>query len=289
MSRRYPSNRGRPSAPNLSTASSSWRGPVKDRFPSPLVNTSDPRRRLAVLIDARNTHVLRPFEGDSEGQPSPVSSDSSLLPYPPPPLSPTVLQAIQEVGVPVLFRVFSHRFQLPRVWEPFCQPWHRFMRPNPSNSGSDDILSPATTTGGRTSALTNTEEQSSTSSSLYSYFQLFTVEPFVPVAMQMEADGDHLFRFKEENGIEGVCYVVPQVDRDLWIDRVPRIAEQWEHLLRQRTQQRGGSVHTGDKRDTKDTTSSRGEDSTSFFSQYVLDEMGMSFRLCIDGRSKNGQ
>lgn len=277
-----------------SSASSSWRGPVKDRFPSPLCNFSDPRQRLAVLIDARNVHVLDALAtyanpsslptqvaAEGVGQSGEIPLSSTSHPSPPlPPLSPTVLQAIQSVGVPVLFRVFAHRFTLPAVWEPFCQPWQRFVHstlPDPSISSSHAISS---STGSSDSNTRGSAERISSATSLYASFQLFTVEPFIPVAMQMEADADHLFRFKEENGVEGICYVIPEVDREAWIERVPRVAEQWEHLLQQHANRQGGdgnNITTRRKNESQDLTT-QPEVSKTFFNQYVLDHMGMLFQ-----------
>lgn len=272
---------------------------MKDRWPSPLVDFADRRRRLAVFIDARNLNVLdttvtpgTPATATTEGQQAP----HSLISYPP--LSVNVLQAIQQVGVPVLFRVFATRHALPPVWEPYCQPWQRFS----SASSSHGTLPLASTPSSSTSAsFMGTGEGSpngtgsdvpTPSSSLYAFFQLFTVEPFIPLPIQMEADADHLFRFKEENGIEGVCYVVPEVDRDAWTDRVQSIAEQWDTIHQQsqkkmgRPREESGATNT--PTEEKQGSSFAPASPTPFFNQYVVDEMGLAFQLCADGRTENG-
>lgn len=278
---------------------------MKDRWPSPLADFADRRRRLAVLIDARNVNVLdttvtpgQPATATKEGQKPP----QSLISYPP--LSVNVLQAIQQVGVPVLFRVFAARHALPPIWEAYCQPWQRFSSASSSHSALPLTATPSSSAStpfmdtGDGSRHGTASDVTTASASLYAFFQLFTVEPFIPLPIQMEADADHLFRFKEENGIEGVCYVVPEVDRDAWTNRVQSIAEQWD-TIQQESLKKNGHHRVGSDFNTTSSTvrtpteekqgySSSSESPTSFFNQYVVDEMGLAFQLCADGRTENG-
>eukprot|EP00796_Vickermania_ingenoplastis_P001436 gene1436-832_t len=248
------------------------RGPTKDRLPSPLVNPKDPRRRLAVLIDAGNTLFLDPTqpppsapgeaakeqddafsskEREAEGLQPPGTGSDGRIAYPS--LSPAVLEAIEKLGAPVLFRLFAH--DLPPAWAPFSQPW------------MNRIF--ASAEGGA-----------------QRYFQFFQVEPFIPVPMQMEADAEHLFRFHQHNAVEGVCFLVKGEDQKEWKERITSVVSRWEAESLRREQQQQ-AYHAREETHTSLPSANAGAGSV-FFNQYVLDEMGLISSLCLDGRSENG-
>jgi hypothetical protein len=162
--------------------------PTKDRFPPRLYNPQDPRRRLAVLIDANK--------------------------IPPSVFRKTIEPALADIGIPILFRAFDH--ELLPAWQ---------------------------------AAISGTAEQSPTDKGCV--IEWFRVERFIPISLQMAADANHIFEYREFNKIEGVCYVTSELDK----------THVENHLVRLKGQK---------------------------FNQYIFDELGLALELNEDGRSKDG-
>lgn len=178
-------------------------GPVKDRFPPLAADLSDPRRRLALLVDASSVEP-RVFRN-------------------------TILPAARKVGVPVLVRLFA--VQLSGDWEPLV-------------AGSGGTA--ANSRGGSDDAALGT-----TGTLPCPPVEFFRVERFIPIPMQIEADANHIFDFRQQNKIEAVCFVCGEVDRGVFEGFLPNIAG-------------------------------------NGFNQYVLDELGMAKEVLEDGRSADG-
>ncbi|EKF32873.1 hypothetical protein MOQ_003267, partial [Trypanosoma cruzi marinkellei] len=169
-------------------------GPVKDRFPPILTDLSDPRRRLAILLDASSVEP-RVFYN-------------------------TVLPAAKKVGVPVLVRIFA--VQLSSEWES-----HVAGSDGTQMSGRD--LSSSSGAEAREKMKTNNEKEKEEgrtigNTSLCPPVEFFRVERFIPVSMQMEADANHIFDFRRQNKIEAVCFVCTEVDRGVFEGFLPNIA-----------------------------------------------------------------
>ncbi|ESL10821.1 hypothetical protein TRSC58_01439 [Trypanosoma rangeli SC58] len=184
-----PRRRQRSGNPKSSTHSNS--GPVKDRFPPVLTDLSDPRRRLALLVDASSVEPCVFYN--------------------------TVLPAAKKVGVPVLVRAFA--VQLSREWESHVagSDATRGLGCDPNNSG-------AVETAEATKIGNEKEERTIVSTPLCAPVEFFRVERFIPVSMQMEADANHIFDFRRQNKIEAVCFVCGEVDRGVFEGFLPNIA-----------------------------------------------------------------
>ncbi|RNF27000.1 uncharacterized protein Tco025E_00756 [Trypanosoma conorhini] len=166
-------------------------GPVKDRFPPVLTDLSDPRRRLAVLVDASSVEP-RVFYN-------------------------TILPAAKKVGVPVLVRTFA--VQLSSEWESHLSgsgATKKLDRDLNSSAEAEAADMPEIVNGGEERTIGNT--------SLYTPIEFFRVERFIPVSMQMEADANHIFDFRRQNKIEAVCFVCSEVDRGVFEGFLPNIA-----------------------------------------------------------------
>ncbi|CCW68862.1 unnamed protein product, partial [Phytomonas sp. Hart1] len=256
-------------------SSSLSQGPTKDRFPYPSVNLTDPRRRLAVLIDGTNDNLLRNCQG--------IGATASILAWIEEAARETslvvnVLPAILKIGVPVLLRVFGH--QLPVEWEPLvlsgsderrikngkggrlvelplslfssCQP-----TPTEDNGGdSDDIK----------------DHSVGSSKVLPIQVEFFRVERFIPIPMQIEADAQHLYSFRNHNKIEGVFYVCQEMDfamyEKLMVEKHCLIQQSLESSFR-----------------SNDSENFPCFSSKSFFDQYLIDELGTVKSINIDDQS----
>ncbi|EAN89073.1 hypothetical protein C3747_13g460 [Trypanosoma cruzi] len=167
-------------------------GPVKDRFPPILTNLSDPRRRLAILLDASSVEP-RVFYN-------------------------TVFPAAKKVGVPVLVRIFA--VQLSSEWES-----HVAGSDGAKMSGRDLSSSSGAEAGEKTKICNEEQEERTTgNTSSCPPVEFFRVERFIPVSMQMEADANHIFDFRLQNKIEAVCFVCTEVDRGVFEGFLPNIA-----------------------------------------------------------------
>lgn len=238
---------------------SGGRQPVKDRYPPVTTDLADPRRRLAILVDGTNTGLL----SDGGASMTQIQATSALY--------TNVLAAVQEVGVPVLLRVFAH--QLPSAWDGVFAGGVAGTAPPPSDQtvgGGLAALPPLT--------LIPAAGPSAAASPLMMQVEYFRVERFIPIAMQMEADARHLYEFRHMNKVEGVCYVCHEVDRSLYVslmeEQCKGSAPVVQQLLKSAEAARGG--RHGD------------EAVAMFFNQYLLDELGMASEMPTDGRSKNG-
>lgn len=180
--------------PSSSSHAASYRPHWKDRTPPPLCDLSDPRRRLAVLIDGRlpPPHFVLPQTGPTAEEGG--SSNPSLC----------------DIGVPVLWRVFSAA-PLPALWAPHCHRW-------------DEAAPP-----------------SSSASSVTPSLQWFPVESFIPHEMQMVADAQHLMRWRVQNEVQGVVYVVPSAAVAEWKERLSS-SHHGQSLLNQYLVDDSGSV-----------------------------------------------
>lgn len=221
---------------------------LKDQSPSIVVNTRDCRRRLAVLIDASNTSFLHPSAPSTPLPTQPALEGEPKVQWTYPPLLPSIREGIEKVGVPVLFRLFAHRRALPSVWEPYCLPWKQ----------CQGVAEPSTSAA----------PEKATSMIIMQHFE---VEPFIPIPMQMEADAEHLFRYRSFNKVEGVCYLVKGAESGVWKEQTEAVAKIWEKP--------DGTSDAGEKAEMN---------SDRFFNQYVFDEMGLVSAVCNDGRSSNG-
>lgn len=83
--------------------------------------------------------------------------------------------------------------------------------------------------------------------------ELFQVEKFIPVPMQMAADAEHIVRLSSKNKVQGVVFVCHEVERE-WFE-----------------------ANAGGKLKGKG------------FNQYYFDELGFGSKVVEDGRSENGQ
>ncbi|KAH9599037.1 hypothetical protein LSM04_006238 [Trypanosoma melophagium] len=213
---RYTSRR-----PKRGNNSSVKNGPVKDRFPPVVTDLSDPRRRLALLVDASSV-TPRVFRN-------------------------TILPAAQKVGVPVIVRVFA--VQLSSEWEAVVagNDVTKKSNVNDNNSGSHSINQSGV------NDTTGTEQEKGVTSTALRCppVEFFRVERFIPISMQMEADANHIFDFRNQNKVEAVCFICGEVDRGVFEGFLTNIAG-------------------------------------NGFNQYVLDELGMAKEVLEDGRSADG-
>mmetsp|Transcript_72696 Transcript_72696/g.84431 ORF Transcript_72696/g.84431 Transcript_72696/m.84431 type:complete len:292 (+) Transcript_72696:32-907(+) len=184
--------------------------PIKDRSPPKAYDPQNPKRRLAVLVDASkvNADVF-------------CRSIEPLLP---------------EIGVPVLIRIFD--YELQPLWKPVT-----------AGHLSSATQEAATQRGGSSQNQVVTRGASSSNSPTIEWFR---VERFIPISMQIAADAQHIFDFKEFNRVEGVCFVCSELDRPYY-----------ESTLLQRLKGKG-------------------------FNQYLCDEMGLAVEITEDGRSRDG-
>ncbi|KAK7196839.1 hypothetical protein NESM_000625000 [Novymonas esmeraldas] len=231
------------------------RGPVKDRLPPVSTDLADPRRRLAVLIDGTNPHLV---PGDCTTAEQAFRTAA---------LFTTVLPAVLQVGVPVLLRVFAH--QLPPTWAPLM-----------AGSAADGAA--RSSTDQPLTLLPLQTPSSSSSSSPQVQLEFFRVERFIPVAMQIEADARHLYEFRATNKVEGVCYVCNEVDRATFTS-----------LMQE--QRSGSAALAGLLREINPAAAAASASaaaapsvSAAFFNQYVVDELGIVAEQLADGRSRDG-
>nr|CCC89735.1 conserved hypothetical protein [Trypanosoma congolense IL3000] len=194
-------------------------GLVKDRYPPVTTDLSDPRRRLALLVDASGVEP-RVFRN-------------------------TILPAALKVGTPVLVRIFA--VQLSNEWESLVA-GSGSARRAPEADATDD--SPGADTGSRNSGEAGGDVGGMTRT-WCPPVEFFRVERFIPVPMQMEADANHIFDFRQQNKIEAVCFICNEVDRGVFEGFLSNIAGHG-------------------------------------FNQYVLDELGMAKEVLEDGRSADG-
>lgn len=158
--------------------------PTKDRFPPATYDPRNPKRRLAVLVDA-----------------SKISADTFLADIEP---------AIHSCGVPVIVRVFDT--DLRPDWVPVVE------GSMSAAAVREGIV--AIGNGGlpqRTSAYSSTPDVPPPS------IEWFRVDRFIPVSMQMSADANHIFEYRSQNKVEGVCYVCTSVERqrfEVYFDRL---------------------------------------------------------------------
>lgn len=262
------------------------RGPMKDRYPPMSVDLADPRRRLAVLVDGTNAHLLAGLRGGSVGGGTPSqsadeagspSSDGALRNTA---LYTTILPAVMQVGVPVLLRVFAQ--QLSMEWEMLLAggSGRSRMIPLPGSSTRPSSGSPSAPPDEADS----TPRAAPTSDpSLATYptepslqMEFFRVERFIPIPMQIEADAQHLYDFRDANQVQGVCYVCHEVDRAMY-----------EEMMRR---QRTGAPALSDRRGGGAATVSASSrvPPAAFFNQYLLDELGMVKEMNVDGRPGDG-
>lgn len=260
------------------------RGPMKDRLPPVPTDLADPRRRLAVLVDGSNPHLL------------PTGSTTADQIYRTSALFRTVLPAVLQVGVPVLLRVFAH--QLPAAWETLlagsehgavtaasaaetpggaARPFSILSLPSTAEPDTDaNASSSSPSPAGTTSAGETEVEQPRLQ------LEYFRVERFIPVAMQIEADARHIYELRTLNKVEGVCYVCHEVDRALYVSLMQEqrrgSAGLADLLYPNSQQQQQGSGEHG----------AHSPPPAAFFNQYVLDELGMADELLHDPRSKDG-
>lgn len=259
--------------------------PVKDRYPTLAVDLRDPRRRLAVLIDGTNSNLLHSGGGETAAadEVSLVQRTSRLFTH--------VLPAVATVGVPVLLRVFAHH--LPAAWEallvghaassPTQQQQTAYSSSSFDNSrggdhrdgtdtgrgGSHGMLTLPPTSAPAASAVD--PASAATPSPSQVQVEFFRVERFIPIPMQMEADAMHIYDFRHANQIEGVCYVCHEVDRAVY-----------EALM----EQQGGDVNAMPR--STGGSPSRSPATTTFFNQYLLDELGMVKESNTDQRAGDG-
>ncbi|KEG14593.1 hypothetical protein DQ04_00391150 [Trypanosoma grayi] len=165
-------------------------GPVKDRFPPVATDLSDPRRRLALLIDASSVEP-RVFHN-------------------------TIVPAVLKVGVPVLVRLFA--VQLSSEWEKVVAGSDAVKKTEGggSSSSSNALEKDHNATGNEVEAAEVTSGCPPA--------EFFRVERFIPVSMQMEADANHIFDFRRQNKIEAVCFVCSEVDRGVFEGFLANIA-----------------------------------------------------------------
>lgn len=273
-------------------------GPIKDRYPPLTVDHADPRRRLAILIDGTNVNLLGSAAAAASRED--LFASSSLF--------TNVLPAIAKVGVPVLLRVFAH--QLPTEWDPLVIP--NYTPPagfsssgggggasaiNDGGSGggeSNPAIIPAPSAA--SSSSTNDGNDSSNGTGISNHggrggivVEYFRVERFIPIPMQMEADAQHLYDFRFQNKIQGVCYVCHEVDRALYS------ALMSQQLGRNNNTIGGGgpdaiaaSMLLPPIASSGSNTDGNGNAAVRFFNQYLLDELGMVKEEAVDGRSADG-
>lgn len=181
--------------------------PIKDRSPPKAYDPQNPKRRLAVLVDA-----------------SKVDADVFCR---------SVEPILPEVGVPVLIRIFDHHLS---------KPWKNLTAGHLSAAAEDAAKASA---AGAALAVPQRTSMSPT-------IEWFRVERFIPISMQMAADAQHIFDFRDFNRIEAVSFVCSELDRPYY-----------EATLLQRLKGKG-------------------------FNQYLYDEMGLAMEMLEDGRSRDG-
>lgn len=172
--------------------------PIKDRSPPAAYDPRNPKRKLAVLVDAQK-----------------IDADVFCK---------SIEPVIGEVGVPVLIRLFDYDLN---------SKWQSITAGGLADAGSDGQSVP------RRSAVAPSIEW-------------FRVERFIPISMQLAADANHIFDFRNFNRIDGVCYVCTELERP-----------QYEAILMNRLKGRG-------------------------FNQYLFDELGLAAEVLDDGRSRDG-
>ncbi|ORC93370.1 uncharacterized protein TM35_000012470 [Trypanosoma theileri] len=173
-------------------------GPVKDRFPPLLTDLSDPRRRLALLVDASSV-TPRVFRN-------------------------TILPAAQKVGVPVIVRVFA--VQLSSEWESLVSGNDITKKGNIDDNNKSSSSSCSCVDRGDVNDTTGTEQETGVTSTALRCppVEFFRVERFIPISMQMEADANHIFDFRRQNKVEAICFVCGEVDRGVFEGFLTNIA-----------------------------------------------------------------
>lgn len=92
--------------------------------------------------------------------------------------------------------------------------------------------------------------------------EFFRVERFIPIAMQIEADAQHIYNYRNFNKIEGVCYVCHEVDRSIY-----------ERLM---------------EKNVNPNNSNKTNSNQNFFNQFLFDELGLAREMANDGRHGDG-
>jgi hypothetical protein len=152
--------------------------PTKDRFPPRSYDASNPRRRLAVLVDA-----------------SKLSAEAFVTDIEP---------AIMKYGYPILIRVFDHSMK---------SDWNTLVG-GATNSitsllDAPDSPIPQVRAGKSSTSLKRSVDNPAC-------MEFFRVEKFIPISMQIGADANHLAEFKSLNMTQGIVYVCTKLERPMY-------------------------------------------------------------------------
>lgn len=161
--------------------------PTKDRIPPATYDPRNPKRRLAVLIDA-----------------SKISADTFIT---------TIEPALHGCGVPVIVRVFDT--DLRPDWVPVVEG-------SMSAAAVREGIASLDGSGGGASS-TRSATYASTPDVPPPTIEWFRVDRFIPVSMQMSADANHIYEYRTQNKVEGVAYVCTSVERqrfEVYFDRL---------------------------------------------------------------------
>lgn len=188
------------------------RGPAKDRYPPACTDLSDPRRRLALLIDGSSTQLLQRGGGGAFYE--------------------TVLPLALSLGVPVLCRVFAH--SLSAEWEAVVPPPTTADGSVPNSVSTTLALPAAGGQGGGGAAPASVSLQ----------LEYFRVERFIPIPIQIQADAQHIHDYRHANRIEGIAYCFSGVDRDVYSRIADELAD-GQGLLASYYNNGGGSGGSG--------------------------------------------
>ncbi|CAD2222680.1 hypothetical protein, conserved [Angomonas deanei] len=152
-----------------------------------------------------------------------------------------LLPSLLTIGVPVVVRLFG--YQLPREWEPF------FNYHNNENKAQNLLQSSLSLPTDENSKHLNINKENRLP------LEFFRVERFIPISMQMEADGKHIYDFRPQNKIEGIAFVASEVDSAMF-----------ENIME--------TNHKNNKDD--------------YFNLYLLDEVGVVKEVNHDQRKGDG-
>lgn len=160
--------------------------PTKDRIPPATYDPRNPKRRLAVLIDA-----------------SKISADTFIT---------TIEPALHGCGVPVIVRVFDT--DLRPDWVPVVE-----------GSMSAAAVREGITSldGGGGASSPRSATYASTPDVPPPTIEWFRVDRFIPVSMQMSADANHIYEYRTQNKVEGIAYVCTSAERqrfEVYFDRL---------------------------------------------------------------------
>ena len=159
--------------------------PTKDRIPPATYDPRNPKRRLAVLIDA-----------------SKINADTFIT---------SIEPALHGCGVPVIVRVFDT--ELRPDWVPLVEGSMSAAAVREGIASLDE--------GGASSPRAAT--YASTPDVPPPTIEWFRVDRFIPVSMQMSADANHIYEYRSQNKVEGIAYVCTSVERqrfEVYFDRL---------------------------------------------------------------------